>query len=101
MKKLTIILIIISGQYAKAQIAIGKNQVTNNSVSLEFGVENRGLILPYNTDKTAISTNGTIVYDTTDHKVKYLKNGSWANLSEDDTTTSTIGTADLSLQGND
>jgi len=101
MKKLSIILIIVLGQYTNAQIAIGKNPITNGSVSLEFGTENRGLILPYNIDKTAISINGTIIYDTTDHKVKYLKNGSWSNLSEDDATVSTIGAVDLSLQGSD
>ena len=101
MKKFSITLIFVLGQYTNAQIAIGKDQTTNTSVSLEFGSENRGLILPYNTDKTGINTNGTIIYDTTDHKVKYLKNGNWSNLSEDDGTPTTIGTADLSIQGSD
>lgn len=101
MKKLSIIIISLISQYTFSQVAIGKTNVTNSSVSLEFSSENRGLILPYNTDKTSINTNGTIIYDTTDHKVKYLKNGSWSNLSEDDATSATIGTADLSVQGND
>lgn len=101
MKNLSIIIFSIIGQYAFSQVAVGKNDITNSSVSLEFGTENRGLILPYNTDKSAISTNGTIIYDTTDHKVKYLRNGTWSNLSEDDGTSDTIGTADLSIQGSD
>lgn len=101
MKKITIIIISLLSQNIFSQVAIGKSNVTNSSVSLEFSTENRGLILPYNTDKSAISTNGTIIYDTTDHKVKYLKNGTWSNLSEDDGTSDTIGTADLSIQGND
>jgi len=86
-----------------AQIAIGKPEVINTSVSLEFGnTENRGLILPYVETKTGITENGTIIYDITDHKVKYLKDtGVWANLSEDDGTAATIGTANLSVQGTD
>lgn len=86
----------------KAQVAIGKQNVTNASVSLEFNnTENRGLILPYVTDRSGISENGTLVYDTTDYKVKYLKNGAWSNLSEDERTATTIGTANLSIQGVD
>lgn len=77
-----------------AQVAIGKQSVTNTSVSLEFNnAENRGLILPYVEDKSGITENGTIIYDTTDHKVKYLKNGAWFDLSVD-----TTGAADLSIQ---
>ncbi|MDR6919264.1 hypothetical protein [Chryseobacterium sp. 2987] len=88
---------------AKSQVAIGKQSVTNISVSLEFAsTENRGLILPYITDKSSITEEGSVIYDTTDHKVKYLKDsGMWVNLSEDDGTVSTIGTADLSVQGSD
>ena len=88
---------------AKSQVAIGKQAVTNTSVSLEFAdTENKGLILPYITDKGGITEEGSTIYDTTDHKVKYLKNGgTWVNLSEDDGTAATIGTADLSIQGTD
>ena len=85
-----------------AQIAIGKQAVSNTSVSLEFDTtENRGLILPYVETKTGITENGTIIYDVTDHKVKYLKDfgtGLWANLSEDDGTAATIGTANIAIQ---
>lgn len=84
-----------------AQIAIGgKQTVTNNSVSLEFNdTEKRGLILPYVETKTGITESGTIIYDVTDHKVKYLKEGTtWVNLSNDDTTAATIGVADISIQ---
>jgi hypothetical protein len=81
-----------------AQIAISKANVTNGSVSLEFGDnENKGLILPYVTDKSAITEKGTILFDATDNKVKYLKDtNTWFDLSID-----TTGTADLSIQGND
>ncbi|AYZ12858.1 hypothetical protein EGY05_13405 [Chryseobacterium arthrosphaerae] len=79
----------------KSQVAIGKPAVTNTSVSLEFAdTENRGLILPYVETKTGITDNGTIIYDTTDHKVKYLKDsGTWTDLSVDNT-----GTANISIQ---
>lgn len=88
------ILFAITGT-VKSQVAIGKPTVTNASVSLEFaGTENRGLILPYVETKTGITENGTFIYDTTDHKVKYLKDsGTWTDLSVDNT-----GTADLSIQ---
>lgn len=84
-----------------AQIAIGgKQTITNNSVSLEFNnTENRGLILPYVETKTGITEGGTIIFDVTDHKVKYLKEGTtWVNLSDDDNTAATMGVADISIQ---
>ena len=83
---------------AKCQIAIGKPTVTNSSVSLEFAeTENRGMILPYITDKSGITALGTFIYDATDHKVKYLKDtNTWFDLSVDAT-----GVADLSIQGSD
>ncbi|MGD1319675.1 hypothetical protein [Chryseobacterium sp. 2R14A] len=79
----------------KSQIAIGKQEVSNTSVSLEFNdTENRGLILPYLEDKTSVTTNGSIIYDVTDHKVKYLKDTNvWQDLSVD-----TSGVADIAIQ---
>ncbi|WP_312765310.1 hypothetical protein [Epilithonimonas sp.] len=75
-------------------MAIGKQNVSNTAVSLEFAeTENRGLLLPYVESKNDITEDGTIIFDTTDNKVKYLKNGSWFDLSVDAT-----GTADLSIQ---
>jgi len=78
----------------RSQVAIGKQSVTNNAVSLEFNdAENKGLILPYIEDKSSIAENGSVIFDTTDHKVKYLKDGSWFDLSVDAT-----GKADLAIQ---
>lgn len=98
--KILILVMLVISIGVKSQIAIGKETVSNASVSLEFGSnENRGIILPYITDKTTITIEGSTIYDTTDHKVKYLKDGgAWVNLSEDDGTKTTIGTADLSIQ---
>lgn len=94
-------LLILTAITTQAQVAIGKKDITNTSVSLEFAdTENRGFILPYIIDKSSITQEGSTIFDTTDHKVKYLKDlGVWANLSEDDGTAATIGTADLSIQG--
>jgi len=98
-----ILAMLVTATAVKSQVAIGKEGVSNTSVSLEFAnTENKGLILPYVTDKSGITEEGSTIYDTTDHKVKYLKNGGvWVNLSEDDGTAATIGTADLSIQGAD
>ena len=103
MKRLITVIIFSSGIFTDAQVAIGKNEVANSSVSLEFGdTENRGIIVPYIENKNGIIEEGTLIYDTSDNKVKYLKgNGVWVNLSEDDGTSSTIGKADLSIQGPD
>ncbi len=94
MKKIIITLIVFSAIAIKSQVAIGKQNVSNTAVSLEFAeTENRGLLLPYVESKNDITEDGTIIFDTTDNKVKYLKNGSWFDLSVDAT-----GTADLSIQ---
>lgn len=102
MKKSTVLTIALLTTCAvKSQVAIGKQNISNPSVSMEFADnENRGMILPYIEVKGGITQEGTIIYDITDHKVKYLKNGGqWVNLSEDDGTVATIGIADLSIQG--
>lgn len=80
------------------QIAIGKSTISSPSVLLEFGNEPRGLILPW-VDTTQGMTDavpGTIAFDLSNHKVKYLRGGStpgWVDLSVDDT-----GIADASSQ---
>lgn len=93
----TMILLVICLQ---AQVVIGKEETSSASVSLEFAeTENRGLILPYVEDKGGITQEGTLIYDTTDNKVKYLtEGGNWVNLSEDDGTMDTMGTVDLTIQ---
>ncbi len=103
MKKIILSIVILFTIALNAQVAIGKQTVTNTDVSLEFAdTEDRGIILPYVEDKSGISEEGTIIYDVADHKVKYLKDGGiWVNLSEDDGTVDTIGTVDLGIQGTD
>lgn len=98
MKRIALFLTLWITSFTKAQIGIGRADIANESVSLQFGDnENRGLIVPYVTDKNSITENGTVIFDTTDNKVKYLKDSNqWFDLSVD-----TTGTANLNIQGND
>lgn len=78
----------------KSQVAVGKASVTNSSVSLEFtDTENKGIILPYIEDRSGITENGSVIFDNSDHKVKYLKDNSWFDLSVD-----TTGKSDIAIQ---
>lgn len=78
-----IVLLLLTSGMTSAQIAIGKDFVTNNSVSLEFGNENRGMVLPWVTSTGAISgvEDGSIIYDLSDHKVKVKYRLAWKDLS--------------------
>ncbi|WP_260393860.1 hypothetical protein [Riemerella anatipestifer] len=65
--KLSIFFIGLS-MFAFGQVALGKSEVSNPSVSLEFGTQYRGLILPYVTSLSSVSdvVPGTIVMDGSD-----------------------------------
>lgn len=94
-KKLTYTLSLIASiNLFNAQVAIEKNNISNSSVSLEFGTQFKGIILPWVTSENTVSSPsvGTLIFDSTDKKVKYF-NGIWNDLSVD-----TNGTVDLSLQ---
>ena len=112
MKYLLIILSFICSSFVYSQVAIGKNTVSNNSVSLEFGDYNigqgMGIIVPWVQSQSTLTSaeRGTIIFDTSDHVVKYKKtNGTWSHLSKNEiididgiTAFDTTGTVDLSLQ---
>ena len=96
MKKLAYILVLLlTANFHNAQVAIGKTDITNNFVSLEFGIGNKSIVLPWVTSQLLVlgAVNGTIIFDSLDKKVKYLKNGSWFDLTVD-----TNGAVDTSLQ---
>ena len=101
MKNIFITLSIFLSTCAFAQVAIGKASV-NPSVSLEFydNADNvRGIILPWvdgvsntapfitNSPITETVVNGTLVYDTSDKKVKVKYATGWRDLSKDATGT--------------
>lgn len=83
MKKSITLFIFLFYVYGAAQVAIGKNSITNNSVSLEFGSDNKGLILPWvsNTSSVTGAVDGTLVYDLTDKKVKAKYASGWKDFS--------------------
>ncbi|MCC3217928.1 hypothetical protein LIV57_21910 [Chryseobacterium sp. X308] len=95
MKKISLIIIITASGILNAQVALGKTVLESASSSIEFGSENRGLVLPWVTNTSGIQNpeNGTLVFDTSDMKVKVYQNNLWKDLSVD-----TTGTADTSLQ---
>lgn len=95
MNKIYIFLLSLTISSAYSQVALGKESISNSSVSLEFGTENRGIILPWVNSAAAVTgaVNGTLIFDSADKKVKYLKAGSWFDLTVD-----TTGTVDTSLQ---
>ena len=87
-----------------AQVAIGKTEISSNFVSLEFGNEvgkpekQKGLLLPWVIEAKEVNNPepGTLIFDTTDKKVKYYKGGntpSWKDL-----TFNTNGKVDTSAQ---
>lgn len=69
-----------------AQVAIGKTQVTNSSVSLEFGSQNRGVLLPWITSITSLidAPNGTICFDLSDNRIKIKYAVGWMDFSQND-----------------
>jgi hypothetical protein len=98
-KKYAYILFLITS-FASAQVAIGKQSISSNAVSLEFydGADNaKAMILPWVTSETAVTgaVEGTIIYDTATKKVKYKKGTSWFDLSVDET-----GVVNTSSQNN-
>jgi len=101
-KIITISVVLLSGAIY-SQVAIGKasistlsdNVTANPNISLEFGNGNKGIILPWVTSAGNVTgaVNGTIIYDTTDKKVKVKLNSGWKDLSVDGT-----GVVDTTLQ---
>ncbi|MBB4807865.1 hypothetical protein HNP38_003181 [Chryseobacterium defluvii] len=97
MKRIFFILFAFAIIHTHSQVVIGNDNITSISVSLEFGNDNRGLLLPWVTSASALTgaVNGTIIFDTSDKKIKYKKAGSWFDLSVNNT-----GEADTNLQNN-
>lgn len=99
MKNLFLTTSLLISVCATAQVAIGKSSVSSTLVSLEFGNENRGIVLPWvdgtsdiapyllGSPTTEIVDNGTLVYDVSDKKVKLKKATGWKDLSIDNTGT--------------
>lgn len=91
---------LLLGSLGSAQVIfnpVANQTVSSPSVLLEFGTEPKGLLLPWATNTAGVTgaVNGTMVFDVSDKKVKYLKGGSapngWIDLSID--TNGAVSTA--------
>lgn len=123
MKNIFTIALLSLSAFGFSQVAIGKSSVTNTSVSLEFGntgstadradaSKQKGIILPWVSTVAAqptaaytamtTTTNGTMIFDLSDYKIKYLKSGAWFDLTTKNKTDVITGitnnTVDSSLQ---
>lgn len=90
MKKIYSPILSLFSILALSQVAIGKSDgLSSPSVSLEFGEGNRGLVLPWVTNKDDVNNvvNGTIVFDSFDKKVKVKYASGWKDLTIDETGT--------------
>lgn len=68
----------------QAQVAIGKDKISNTSVSLEFGTGAKGIIMPYITDTNQLSdaVPGTVILDKASGRLQYKSEASaWQYLS--------------------
>lgn len=97
MKKILYFAVLVLAGLAQAQVAIGKQSISSNSVSLEFGADNKGFVLPYVTSGSDVVTkgvvDGTLIFDSSDKKVKLRANNAWKDLTVD-----TTGVVDTSIQ---
>ncbi|MDO5509889.1 MAG: hypothetical protein Q4F57_04275 [Weeksellaceae bacterium] len=99
MKNLIYISIFLFSAHCVAQVAIGKNAVTNSSVSLEFAEGPKGLLLPYVETPTGVTEQGTLYVDATNGRVKLrLADGTFDYSSRDPQDATHDGTLDLTPQ---
>ncbi|MFC6268929.1 hypothetical protein [Frigoriflavimonas asaccharolytica] len=85
MRKSIIIIALFISSSIYSQVAIGKTTTTNNSVSVEFGTGNKGIILPWVSSQNSVTNAvlGTVIYDAADFKIKVKLNASWKDFSID------------------
>lgn len=94
----TIITLAFTGIALQAQVLIGKEEVTNSSVLLEFGAEAKGIILP-SVNSAPGAAGGTFIVNTTDKAVQYFDGTDWVNLTNEgelvEHTYTNAGTTDV------
>ena len=95
MKKFYLLTLALAFSLDFAQVAIGKTTLESASSSLEFGPENRGLVLPWTTSAASVTdvVNGTLIFDINDKKTKVYSGNAWKDL-----TVNSDGAADATLQ---
>lgn len=95
MKRFYLLTLALAFSLDSAQIAIGKTTLESASSSLEFGSENRGLVLPWTTSAASVTdvVNGTLIFDTNDKRTKVYSGNAWKDLTVDSN-----GAVDAALQ---
>ncbi len=85
MKSLYTLLIITLIQYANSQIIIGNtSMVEQGDAILQFEDDlNQGIIVPRIIERDDVnSVEGTVIYDTSDYKIKVKRSSDWQDLSK-------------------
>lgn len=81
-----VLILFLLGFYSYAQVGIGTTSLTGD-VILDFGTDNnKGILLPRIINLDASSVSGTLYFDTSDSKVKFL-GSSIVDLSVEDVAT--------------
>ena len=94
MKSFIIILLSVFSTGFSAQVLINKgtkSDVSSTSVSLEFGNEIGGIILPYVTESAATGASvGTLIMDPGSKSVKYFNGTVWKDITGQAAKTNTV-----------
>ncbi len=80
-KALAFLPVFLSFTAMDAQVAIGKEGLTNSSVLLEFSTEARGIILP-SVASAPGAAGGTFIFNTADRSVQVFQNTGWTLLTD-------------------
>lgn len=72
---------ILTSATLSAQVAIGKETLTNPSVLLEFNTEAKGIILP-SVAAAPGAAGGTFIFNTADKSVRVFQNTGWTALTD-------------------
>ncbi|MCW3161830.1 hypothetical protein [Chryseobacterium oryctis] len=91
-KRLLIIPMLLIFQSTFAQIGIGTSQISNSSVLLEFGKENKGIILPTVVTAPDNASDGTFIVNKKQNTIQVKENNNWTNLTTTLTTTTDVST---------
>lgn len=73
------LLIAFASNLSYTQVAFGKNTVDGAGI-LDFGT-GKGMILPWVESAGVSDADGTLIFDTSDNKVKIRQNGVWVDFS--------------------
>ena len=106
MKKILTVLVFTICKLSFSQVIIGDNVGTatdKTSVLLEFSsTQNKGIILPYITDKTGLTTPGSLILNATTPtaaRVEYYNGTTWVDLSlQNANVTSFLGIQPISRE---